>query len=73
MIALFIKKNLRGRDVLENSLVFGSVARKTEKSGFPEGAIQIQMEKLRSFGGEKLPKKVKLTSRKELLGDRRIR
>ena len=67
MIALFVKRNLGRRDVLDESLVFGCVAEKMERLDYPEGVIQIQMEKLRSFGGERLPKKVKLTSRKELL------
>lgn len=66
MIALFAKKNLGRRDVLDESLVFGAVAERMEKLGFPEGAISIQVEKLRSFGGERLPKKVKLTEKKEL-------
>ena len=65
MIALFVKRNLGRRDVLDESLVFGAVAERMEKLGFPEGAISIQMEKLRSFGGERLPKKVKLTEKKE--------
>ena len=40
-----------------------------ERLDYPEGAIQIQMEKLRCFGGDRLPKKLKLMGHAELRED----
>ena len=69
MIALFVKRNLGRRDVLDESLIFGNIAERMERLDYPEGAIQIQMEKLRCFGGDRLPKKLKLMSHAELRED----
>lgn len=69
MIALFVKRSLGKRDVLDESLIFHSIAERMETLEYPEGVIQIQMEKLRCFDGEGLPKKLKLMSHSELRED----
>ena len=69
MIALFVKRNLGRRDVFDESLIFGNIAERMERLDYPEGAIQIQMEKLRCFGGDRLPKKLKLMGHAELRED----
>ena len=69
MIALFVKRSLGKRDVLDESLIFGTIAERMERVDYPEGVIQIQMEKLRCFGGDRLPKKLKLISHRQLQED----
>lgn len=65
-IAEFIRKNLGARDYFDEALVLAAVAERMEMMGHPAGAIQIQMQKLTSFGEQANPKRVRLLSNDEV-------
>ena len=42
MIALFVKRSLGKRDVLDESLIFGTIAERMERLGFPKGSSRFR-------------------------------
>eukprot|EP00438_Fugacium_kawagutii_P021417 Skav230575 [mRNA] locus=scaffold971:157894:160071:- [translate_table: standard] len=61
MIASFIKASWGRQDPFDEALVKAVVSEKMEELDYPAGAIQVQVEKLETFGKLPMPKRIKLT------------
>ena len=60
-IANFVRDNKGRKDPFDEAAVFAAMTEKMVEMGFPEGVMDIQVEKLTSFGIERNIKRIKLT------------
>eukprot|EP00435_Cladocopium_sp_Y103_P026971 s306_g6.t1 len=61
-IAAYIRGQEGRRDVFDEDAIFAALTSKLEEMGHPAGAAEVQIEKLRFFGGIPRPKRVRLTA-----------
>ena len=66
-IATFVKEQMGKKDPFDESLVFAAIAERMAEDGYPQGAIDHQIDKLRMFGREDEAKRPRLRENTEMI------